>query len=157
MYRDAGKKRLSKGILDMKFMQRSKVKAQQEEVDEEGQELLSLLVAPEMKRGKNTYSIIRSSTKLENLIDGRLSFQGMNPKLERLLELEREEKKNSISNDNSNEVDVTDKEMATYQSSLIKTMASRFAKKNSDKTKEDNSESLSPVRKKRKFMKPKDD
>lgn len=100
--------------------------------------------------------------RCENLIEGRLSFLGMNPELERLLELERVAKNPNY--DNSHEVDVTDQEMAAYKSSLIQTMASKFAKKNPNKRdqkmkweSEDKDNSTPAAKKKKKFLKPKDD
>lgn len=95
------------------------------------------------------------------LIEGRLSFKGMNPEIERLMALEEGVKK--IEETPHNETDVTDLEMAKYHSSLVKTMASKFAPKRQKKRQNesdmkteqtDKTANAKPPKKKPKFLKP---
>ena len=62
----------------------------------------------------------------------------MNPEIERLMALEEGVKK--IEETPHNETDVTDLEMAKYHSSLVKTMASKFAPKRQKKRQNDESD-----------------
>ena len=86
----------------------------------------------------------------EDLIEGRLSFQGENPELERLIELEELEKKaNKVQE--IKETDISDEQMAhVWKRSKINIKPS--AGKKSNRTDLDNS--LEPKRKKMKFIKP---
>lgn len=103
---------------------------------------------------------------IETLLDGRMSFKGMNPEIERLMEDEmrviREQEK-AAERFKSNQPEISDAAMARR---LGKTVAKKFNKKN-DKEDRDNSDSEengndsdeveeSPP-KKLKFLKPKDD
>lgn len=163
-YRDAVKTRLSKGILEMKFMKRSKDKVARLQESEEGQAAFSHLMTEGMKSQMGNIIVEPSYFRCAGLIEGRLSFKGVNPEIERLMELEERAKK--IEETPHNETDVTDLEMAKYHSSLVKTMASKFAtkrqKKNnneSNKTTKEHSDktNMKPPKKKPKFLKPKDD
>lgn len=163
-YRDSVKTKLSKGILDMKFMKRSKDKAVRQQESEEGQAAFSHLMTEGMKSQMGNIIVEPSYFRCAGLIEGRLSFKGMNPEIERLMALEEKGAK-QIEETPHNETDVTDLEMAKYHSSLVKTMASKFAPKrqkkiqneSSNKTEHsDKTESVKPPKKKPKFLKPQD-
>ncbi|KAJ8920800.1 hypothetical protein NQ315_004941 [Exocentrus adspersus] len=115
---------LSKGILEMKFMKKTKEKVQKEMEDAEGQAMYSSEITNEMRRNGNLVFIETSITSCKNLIDGRLSFGGMNPEIEKMMAndyfrlLEVEEKRK--------EKDITDIEMAEGYSSLVNTMGKKF-------------------------------
>lgn len=133
--------KLSKGILEMKFMKKTKEKVENE--DAEGKAMYSNQVTEEMKRSGNLVFIATSITDCKNLVDGRLSFGGMNPDIEKLMAndynklIETEEKKK--------EKDVPDIEMAQGYSTLVESIGKKF-KSNKPKSKNKN----------RKFLKPKD-
>ena len=95
--------------------------------------------------------IIETSYALcEDLIDGRLSFQGENPEIERIMELEEQEKnKNS---EPKNEVDVTDVEMASIYQARTKINVRNIAMRSDNYNPQDE-----PKKKKPKFLKHADD
>ena len=95
------------------------------------------------------YIIEASYAFCEELIDGRLSFQGENPEIERLMELEQMEKQEK--NMKVNETDISDVQMAARWKSTTKINVKNLNAKldESDIDKE-------PRRKKPKFLKPQD-
>lgn len=114
---------------------------------------------------RSNYILESSFIPCENLIEGRLSFRGMNPEIERLLELEDLAKRPPI--DRSMKTDVTDSEMAQY-GLLIETVASKYKTKKDRKSKDrkgfvevevehHSKQNQPPPRKKAKFLKPKDE
>lgn len=135
---------LSKNILEMKFMKKTKERVAKENEDAEGRAMYSDQITEEMKEVGNLIFISTSITNCKNLIDGRLSFGGMNPEIEKLMSkdynklLEAEERKK--------EKDVTDVEMAEGYSSLVNTMDKKFHS-NKNKT----------SFKRKKFQKPEDE
>lgn len=82
----------------------------------------------------------------EELIEGRLSFQGENPEIEKIMEQEWKEKHQDV--EPKNETDVTDVEMAQTLRATKKINVSNFAVKYDPKEE--------PKRKKPKFLKPVD-
>ncbi|XP_055855179.1 M-phase phosphoprotein 6 [Episyrphus balteatus] len=142
--------RLSKGILEMKFMQRTKAKVDKEIEEAEGRAMYSSEITDKMNQNSN-FIIEPSFMYCEGLIEGRLSYRGMNPEIERLLELEQEEKdKKTRPPPQAN--DVSDKDMqAFYENNLARTMQKKFDKKRKSN---DNSKGGN---KKLKFQKPKED
>ncbi|XP_075153013.1 M-phase phosphoprotein 6 [Haematobia irritans] len=171
--KQANKPRLSKGILEMKFMQRTKEKVNKEIEAAEGQKMYSSEITERMLNSKSNFIIEPSFVHCENLIEGRLSFRGMNPEIERLLELEREEKAASERKDQTAEVSTED--MAKFyhlnktseSAGAGRTMENKFNKykkvngqkrhMNDDDSSRNNSNHGSAKKKKGKFMKPKDD
>ncbi|CAH1975638.1 unnamed protein product [Acanthoscelides obtectus] len=123
---DSKQIKLSKGILDMKFMKRTKEKVEKAKEDAEGQSMYSSEITDEMRRTGNLVFISTSIVNCKNLIDGRLSFGGMNPEIEKLMandyskQLEEEEKKK--------EKDITDVEMAEGYSTVVNTIEKKFNK-----------------------------
>ncbi|KAH8403350.1 hypothetical protein KR222_011095 [Zaprionus bogoriensis] len=103
------KPKLSRGVLDMKFMQRTKIKVAKEADDEQSRALYSNELNDKMLNSNSNFIIEPSYTICEGLMEGRLSFRGMNPELERLLELERDEKAAQTRPEQPKEV--TDQEM----------------------------------------------
>lgn len=145
------KKRLSKSILDMKFMKKSKEKAYQEEEDEEGKAAFASEVTEAMRLGGSKFVIEPSFVPCEELIIGRLSYHGMNPEIERLLDSEKGEK-NVVKKPVKPEADVDEVEMARRFTSLVGTIGNKFK---TNKSRSDRIEQ--PPRKKTKFLKPADD
>lgn len=121
----AAKTKLSRGILDMKFMKRTKDKVIKEEDDAEGRAMYSGQITDKMIQDTAQFIIEPSYGPCENLVEGRFSFRGMNPEIERLLELEEQARQAAAYKDVH--MDVTDKEMSTtYYTNLAKTMAKTF-------------------------------
>jgi hypothetical protein len=82
----------------------------------------------------------------ENLIEGRLSFQGENIEIERLMELEQQAKKQN--NKRAYETDTSDEQMAKMWKNSRNISMHKFV--------HHKKESSEPKRKKLKFIKPKD-
>ncbi|XP_053957816.1 M-phase phosphoprotein 6 [Anastrepha ludens] len=146
--------RLSKGILEMKFMQRTKAKVDKEIEEAEGREMYSHEITQKMLNSNSNFIMEPSFVHCEDLIEGRLSFRGMNPEIERLLELEQQEKAANIRHEQPTEV--SDKEMAEFYNAQQVTMQKKFQTKAQFKGKrrpEDNTRQG----KKMKFQKPKED
>lgn len=124
---------LSKAILEMKFMKKTKEKVQKEIEDAEGQAMYSNEITEEMRRSGNLVFIETSISNCKNLIEGRLSFGGMNPEIEKLMandyikQLEAEERRK--------EKDITDVEMAEGYSTLVDTIGKKFASSKHSKPK----------------------
>ncbi|ALC39428.1 Mpp6 [Drosophila busckii] len=117
----------------MKFMQRTKAKVAKEADDEQSRALYSNELSGMVLNGNSNYIIEPSYSICEGLIEGRLSFRGMNPELERLLELEQAEKAGNARPEQPKEV--TDKEMAeSYYANnaptVSRTMSKKFSTKN---------------------------
>lgn len=119
--------KLSKTILEMKFMKRTKEKVLKEEDDAQGRAMYSNEITERM-RSDCPYISEPSYIPCEDLNDGRFSFRGMNPEIERLLELEEQAKQASI--DKNVSKDVSDADMATYYSGVMKTIEKKFQSKN---------------------------
>nr|BAM18791.1 M-phase phosphoprotein 6 [Papilio xuthus] len=83
------KLQLPKSVLDMKFMKRSKDRIEKELENTKGhEELYSNIITNEMRSATGNYVSEASFIYCEDLLEGRLSFKGMNPEIERLMELE---------------------------------------------------------------------
>ncbi|KAH8377924.1 hypothetical protein KR093_007997 [Drosophila rubida] len=135
------KPRLSRGVLDMKFMQRTKLKVAKEDDDEQSRALYSNELNTKMLNSNSNFIIEPSYAICEGLIDGRLSFRGMNSELERLMELEQAEKEGKSRPEQPKEV--SDKEMveAYYTNkapAASKTMGKKFNTKNDNHKRKSN-------------------
>lgn len=83
----ASKTKLSKSILEMKFMKRTKEKVEKELEIEETQKLYKQNLNKKMLgAGESKFYIEPSYFLCEGLREGRLSFRGMNEELEKYLE-----------------------------------------------------------------------
>lgn len=123
----ATKSRLSKSILEMKFMKRTKEKVIKEEDAAEGRAMYLSEMTDKMLSGNSQFISEPSYVPCENLKDGRVSFRGMNPEIERLIELEEREKQAKAENDVKK--DVTDAEMTEYYGNVVRTMQKKFETK----------------------------
>ncbi|XP_035786213.1 M-phase phosphoprotein 6-like [Anopheles albimanus] len=125
------KVQLSKGILQMKFMSRTKAKFDKETDDAQGRALYASEITNKMLNESSNYVIEPSYVPCEELIEGRVSFGGMNPEIERLIELEtgaqtaKRERAEAIKNSKM-QTDVPDAEMAQFYSSVMKTMHKKY-------------------------------
>lgn len=129
--------KLSKSILDMKFMKRTKEKVLKEEEDAKSRAMYSSEITEKMLKGDCPYIVETSFVPCENLTDGRYSFRGMNPEIERIIELENAERlaameKNVVK-------DVTDADMSnSYYLNVQKTIQRKFQTKNQRRKIHDN-------------------
>nr|CAD7440468.1 unnamed protein product [Timema bartmani] len=152
------KTKLSKGILDMKFMKRSKEKVLQQKEADDGFGFFSDVITEEMKQGSNKFIIETSFVPCEDLIVGRLSFQGMNPVIERIMQEEEDAKREKVVP--KVEADVSDNEMAHRYSTLVGTIGRKYNTKRGhtrEHIHKGESRSSAPKKKKLKFLKPQGD
>lgn len=83
------KPQLPKAVLDMKFMKKTKERIEKElENLQDHDELYSGIITSEMRHATGNFISESSFIFCENLMEGRLSFKGMNPEIERIMELE---------------------------------------------------------------------
>lgn len=128
MATDRNKVKLSKSILEMKFMKRTKEKVLKEEDDAQSRAMYSNEITQKMLTTENLFVVETSYMPCEELNDGRFSFRGMNPEIERLLELELQAKQATI--DHNVKKDVTDEDMTTaYYGNVKKTIERKFQSK----------------------------
>ncbi|XP_063601754.1 uncharacterized protein LOC134777819 [Penaeus indicus] len=130
-------KKLSKGVLELKFMKKSKEKAVLQEENEERQQLyqdqLSLL-----HKGADRIVMVDSYFDCMDFLPCRLSFGGMDPDIEKL----NEDKLTGVykperilpapSKGDGIEEDVTAEEIAENYSKLLGNKAKQFTKRKSD-------------------------
>lgn len=127
MSSDRNKVKLSKSILEMKFMKRTKEKVLKEEDDAQSRAMYSNEITEKMLKSESCYIIEPSYVPCEDLNDGRFSFRGMNPDIERILELEEQAKQATI--DQNVKKDVTDEDMTAYYGNVKKTIERKFQSK----------------------------
>lgn len=78
---------LPKSVLDMKFMRKTKERIEKEiENIQDHDSLYSKIITNEMRHASGNFILESSFIVCENLLDGRLSFKGMNPEIESLME-----------------------------------------------------------------------
>ncbi|XP_024867660.1 M-phase phosphoprotein 6 [Temnothorax curvispinosus] len=143
---------LSKSILQMKFMKRTKDKVEKEQFQEEGEEYFGSELTSRMKKASGKFLMEASYVFCEKLGDGRLSFQGMNPVIEKLMEEKENAKQAKV--EVKREADVSDEQMAVQW----KKMRAKFDtvnrhRKPQHRKRNDEDE---PLNKKPKFLKPAD-
>lgn len=148
------KTKLSKSILEMKFMKKTKEKVEKEADAEEGRQMYAGQITDKMLHGDCLFINEESYVPCEDLIVGRVSYRGMNPEIERILELEDESKNAVLIKER--ELDVTDKDMAKHYTTLVNTIGKKFnPKERKHKTKSKMAEFQQT--KKAKFIKPADE
>lgn len=120
--------KLSKGILDMKFMKRTKEKVLKEEDDAKSREMYSNEITAKMLSTESRYTIEPSYIFCEDLNDGRFSFRGMNPEIESILQSEKAAKEGKI--EQNVKKDVSDEDMKNnYYGNVVKTIERKFQSK----------------------------
>lgn len=138
----------------MKFMKRSKDKVEKEQFQEEGEEYFDNQLTSYMRKQTGQFILEPSYLVCEKLIDGRVSFQGMNPEIEKIMENEAQGKI-PAQKQKEEDADVSDSEMADRfrklkkikpDNSRVKSVHKKWLKK----------EEQPPVQEKRKFLKPED-
>ena len=129
MLRSSGKKKLSKNVLEMKFMKRTKEKTEIDAENEERQAMFANSITAAMKHQGSRFITEPSYVNIENLNFGRLAFNGMNPEIEKMAEDDRAQKEGAESE--KREKDVQDEEMLEYYSNVSNTVNKKFATKRS--------------------------
>ncbi|KAJ8729459.1 hypothetical protein PYW08_001040 [Mythimna loreyi] len=83
------KLQLPKSVLDMKFMKKTRERIEKElENTQDHGSLYSNIITNEMRSASGNFISESSFIFCETMLEGRLSFKGMNPEIERLMELE---------------------------------------------------------------------
>ncbi|XP_053678164.1 M-phase phosphoprotein 6 [Anopheles nili] len=125
------KVQLSKGILQMKFMSRTKEKLEKEADNERGRALYASEITDKMLNETIKYVIEPSYVPCEDLIEGRVSYGGINPEIERIIEIESGE--NSLKREQEEaakqakmQTDVPDADMARFYSSVVHTINKKY-------------------------------
>ncbi|KAK5647051.1 hypothetical protein RI129_005515 [Pyrocoelia pectoralis] len=132
--------KLSRAVLDMKFMKRTKERVEKEKDDAEGEAMYANEITQAMRKSGNINLTEVSIATCKDLIEGRLSFNGMNPDIEKLM---TDYHQKFIKAEKTKETEVSDVEMAKSYSSTIQTFGNKFETKRN--------------RNKNKFLKPSDD
>lgn len=127
MASERNKIKLSKSILEMKFMKRTKEKVLKEEDDAQSRAMYSNEITEKMKKNESRFIIESSYMICEDLNEGRFSFLGMNPEIERLMEVEEQAKLAKI--DQNVKKDVTDEDMTAYYGNVKRTIEKKFQSK----------------------------
>lgn len=80
---------LPKSVLDMKFMKKTRDRIEKERQNTQDHDsMYSNIITNEMRQASGNFITESSFIFCDQLLDGRLSFKGMNPEIERLMELE---------------------------------------------------------------------
>lgn len=127
MASERNKVKLSKTILEMKFMKRTKEKVLKEEDEAQSRAMYSNEITDKMRKNESRFVFEPSYMMCEDLNDGRFSVRGMNPEIERILELEEQEKQTKL--DKNVQKDVTDEDMSTHYGNMKKTIERKFQSK----------------------------
>ncbi|KAI9558083.1 hypothetical protein GHT06_014836 [Daphnia sinensis] len=120
---------LSKNLLEMKFMKRTKEKTEKELEDEERQAAFANEITSAMLSHGSKFLMESSYAACENLSFGRMSFRGANPEIEKIMNRFKSPhppKEDSILQ-NEKYADVTATEVAQTLS-LTKTISRKFSK-----------------------------
>lgn len=140
--------KLSKSILEMKFMKKTKEKVEKQQFQEEGEEYFGSELTERMKKESERFIIEPSYVFCKNLIDGRLSYRGMNPAIEDLMQ--KEENAEIARLEKEKEADVSDQQMTDYWKGMKKKNEYKFEKQQRYGQQDE------PPSKKPKFLKPQD-
>jgi len=144
------KLKLSKNLLEMKFMKKSKEKVETEKYASEGKIGFDNDLTESMKKSGSRYIIEPSFAPLEDLIFGRMSFRGQNPEIEKIMKDIETAKQEKLIQEKEEAGTVSAEEMANRYSTLIGTIGKKFAnKRQRESSPAENSEA-----KRRKFRKP---
>ncbi|XP_063951361.1 M-phase phosphoprotein 6-like [Lytechinus pictus] len=150
--------RLSKNLSQMKFMQRRVKKDAEEEQELEKQRQIDdthwVLDLPDLILRGNRYETVDSMADCEDLVFGRMSFNGMNPAIEKVMRVMNGEEVEDEEEVEEQAEGVTEEEMADRYSSLVGTIGKKFNKKRIHSQ----TDTDAPRKKhKKKFLKPPDE
>uniref|UniRef100_A0A023FWQ2 Putative m phase phosphoprotein 6 n=1 Tax=Amblyomma parvum TaxID=251391 RepID=A0A023FWQ2_AMBPA len=152
MARDVSKTKLSRHLLDMKFMKKSKEKAQKDEEEEEHRSLFNSNAMDSIKKEGSRYVIKESYAPCLGLLAPRMSFKGRNPEIERLMQQGDETEIKP-----ANMPGIPDEEMAKRYSTLFGTIAKKFDKRKQPTSSFEEVANKRKLHKRRKFQQPSDE
>ena len=109
---------LSKNLLQMKFMQRTKANVERELNERNDNKLVGQELLEICRKEGDRYMTTNSFLFCENLRYGRMSYKGMNPEIERLMESKEAKHKRQLDDQSSNEMEISNKEMAKVYKKL---------------------------------------
>ncbi|NWR55933.1 MPH6 phase, partial [Bucorvus abyssinicus] len=145
------------------FMQRGLDSQTKKQLEEEEKKIISeehwYLDLPDLKEKESFIIEERSFMPCEDLLYGRMSFKGFNPEVEKLMiQMNSGCKEEEIEVDDKMEADVSDEEMARYET-LVGTIGKKFLRKRNQSVLQDEDEDGNnnprPSKKaKKKFLKP---
>ncbi|XP_006620649.2 M-phase phosphoprotein 6, partial [Apis dorsata] len=115
-----------------------------------GEEYFGNELTKRMKKDSERFIIEPSYVFCEKLIDGRVSFQGMNPEIEKLMEAEQ--KNENIKMEVQKETDISDEQMAKSWKTYRKITKNEHKYEKS--LQKHNNNNHEPLPKKPKFLKP---
>ncbi|XP_057379774.1 M-phase phosphoprotein 6-like [Daphnia carinata] len=120
---------LSKNLLEMKFMKRTKEKTEKELEDEERQATFANEITSAMLSHGSKFLMESSYAACEKLTFGRMSFKGANPEIEKIMRrfISPQPPKEDSLLQNEKYADVTATEVAQTLS-LTKTISRKFSK-----------------------------
>ena len=121
MERRVNKKKLSRNLLDMKFMKRTREKTEIQDEEEMRSQLFDSEVTPAMRVGGSRIVCEPSYVPIENLTFGRLAFKGMNAEIESMMAAAQASAEEGVE-----EADVSQEEMAGR---LSQNMAKKYGSK----------------------------
>lgn len=166
------KAKLSRHLKQMKFMQRTQEKEEEDELERERLQRIDeshwALDLPELQVKESKYEVEPSLLTCEDLHTfGRMSYKGVNLTIEKIWKNIEAEKADKESDDREKKMAVTDEEMAARYGSLVGTIGKKFSKKRghsgntASPMEEENNDDYDtvPISKKHKkqFLKPSDD
>ncbi|GFS36921.1 uncharacterized protein NPIL_317221 [Nephila pilipes] len=131
-----GRAKLSSNVLEMKFMKKSKEKCEMEAEEEKRKILFESEIPDALIRGGDLCVMEPSFVPCLQLLNGRFSFKGMNPEIEKLMEegeqnnLEKLKQMDGISNT----------EMVERYTTLMSSMQKKFTTKRKWVAKDDSCE-----------------
>ncbi|XP_033625461.1 M-phase phosphoprotein 6-like [Asterias rubens] len=157
--RNVDKSKLSKHLMQMKFMQRSQENDIQKEIEEEERRRVDethwVLDLPEIIAKESKYEVESSHAVCKDLKFGRMSFKGMNPTIEKIMQSLVAEELEKKSEQKEREMTVSDEEMARRYSTLVNTVGNKFTTKRQRSQQATGSDTTKKV--KREFKKPPDE
>ncbi|KAH0956171.1 hypothetical protein HN011_002540 [Eciton burchellii] len=134
----------------MKFMSKSRDKIEKKQFEKEGEEYFGNLFKSHLKKTTAKFVMEPSYVFCENLVNGRLSFRGMNPEIEKLMEARMKDIQDQI--EAKKETDVSDEQMAIQWQK----MQAKFNVTKKKRHREMNISEIDIPTKKPKFLKPVD-
>jgi M-phase phosphoprotein-6 len=107
-------KSLSKNVLQMKFMKKSALETQEKIAEDEKNKLIDnehwYLDMPNLEINQNNITVEKSYTVFNGTSFGRLSFQGFNPDIEKIMLSKLSDSTEPV----ENEISAEDKDLAEY-------------------------------------------
>lgn len=112
---------LSKNLMQMKFMQKTVDKTQNNFDEHHNKSLLDQQNNESLRKEGQKYVVDNSYLYCERLIFGRMSFKGMNPEIEKLMQEldDNSDKSGDKCHKNDDSVDVSDEEMTNRYSKYV--------------------------------------